>query len=247
MNMRQNRLDDLRQQIQKLERSDKAENDALPFGSPLLDAHLPKGGLELGVLHEVSAAPGICHETAATLFVAGILARTQGPVLWCLKTRDLFAPGLALVGLEASRIIFAETGDEKTLLTVMEEGLRHGGLSAVVGEMNSLRMIAARRLHLAARSSGTTAFALYRQPAFRKDQVNEPTAAVTRWRITALPSQVLPVAGIGRPFWQIDLLRCRDAGNASWITEACDEKGSLGLATNMAHRQNSPIDIRACA
>ena len=40
---------------------------------------------------------------------------------------DLFALALAQVGLSVSRIIFVECGDEKTLLTRFEEGVRHGG------------------------------------------------------------------------------------------------------------------------
>ena len=75
----------------------------LPFGVEAVDEHLPGGGLALGHLHEVIEA-GAASEYAglATLFTAGILARLSGPVLWCLRGRDLFAPALARIGL-ASR------------------------------------------------------------------------------------------------------------------------------------------------
>jgi protein ImuA len=44
------------------------------------------------------------HAAVATLFVAGILARNKGPVLWCLLRRDLFAPALAGAGLHPARV-----------------------------------------------------------------------------------------------------------------------------------------------
>ena len=53
----------------------------------------PGGGLTLGHLHEViEGGPAGEYAGLATLFTAGILARVAGPVLWCLRGRDLFAP-----------------------------------------------------------------------------------------------------------------------------------------------------------
>ena len=43
------------------------------------------------------------HAAAATLFIAGILARNKGPVLWCVRCRDLFAPALAAARRRAHR------------------------------------------------------------------------------------------------------------------------------------------------
>jgi hypothetical protein len=46
----------------------------------------------IGHLHEIIEA-GVASEYAglATLFIANIFARLSGPVLWCLRGRDLFA------------------------------------------------------------------------------------------------------------------------------------------------------------
>jgi hypothetical protein len=63
----------------------------------------------------------------ATLYVAGILARMQGTVLWWLRGRDLFAPALARVGLHPDRVIFCETWEDRDVLPAMEEGLKCGG------------------------------------------------------------------------------------------------------------------------
>jgi protein ImuA len=69
---------------------------ALRFGVHKVDRRPPGNGFALGHLHEVIEA-WIAGKYAglATLFTAGIIAHIPGPVLWCLRGRDLFAPALA--------------------------------------------------------------------------------------------------------------------------------------------------------
>ena len=55
--------------------------------------------------------------------------------------------------LAPDRVIYVEAGDDKAVLACIEEGLRHGGLGAVVGEVARLSMTASRRLQLAAEGS----------------------------------------------------------------------------------------------
>lgn len=84
-------LDELRSSIARLERTGTVFQDRshLPFGHEALDAGLPGGGLSLSAVHEVAGAGAdIEHGTAAALFVAGVLARLPGPVLWALERRD---------------------------------------------------------------------------------------------------------------------------------------------------------------
>src|SRR5918912_405826 len=231
---RQRVLADLRERIRGLARGTVRRRPALPFGVAPLDAHLPEGGLARGCLHEVvGGGPDLAHGAAAALFTAGVLARLRGPVLWCLKARDLFAPALAGVGLHPDRVIYAETGRETDILAVAEEGLRHRGLAGVVAEIARLGLTSSRRLQLAAEPSGVTAIAIRRWRG-QGDAALEPTAAVTRWRITALPSAPLASPGVGRPRWRLELLRCRGADPASWIVEACDAEGRLALAPDLA-------------
>lgn len=104
-----------------------------------------------GTLHEVAGGGnGAIDGAAAALFAAGIAARTKGKVLWCITRPDLFAPALAQAGLMPDRVIYVEAGDDKSVLACMEEGLRHGGLGAVVADMVRLSLTASRRLQLAA-------------------------------------------------------------------------------------------------
>lgn len=226
----------LRAQIQHFEGHSAGEPQLLPFGLKAIDKHLPNGGLMLGSLHEVSGGKGdIAHGAAGALFIAGILARLKGPVLWCVNRPDLFAPGLASVGLHPDRVIYSETGKTKNVLLVMEEGLKYSGLAGVVGEVDKLTLTASRRLHLAAQSSGVVAFALRRWLTFADVEKADATASNTRWRITAKGSVPLSTPGIGRALWQLELLRCRNGNPATFIVEACNANGQLS-----AYRLSSP-------
>ena len=215
----------------------------LLFGLPAIDAHLPGGGLAAAALHELTGGgPDIEHAAAAALLIAGVLARRPGKVLWVLELPDLFAPALDAVGLHPDRVIYAEAGNAKTVLLAMEEALRHAGLAGVVGELSGrLTLTVSRRLQLAAERSGVTCFLLRRSRAHDDALLAEPTAALTRWRVAALPSPA-PLAhspetpGLARPRWRLDLLRCRGGEPASWIVEACDATGRLDLPADLADR-----------
>ena len=208
---------------------------------PSIDAALPMGGLLPGALHEAAGAgPDTEHGAAAALFIAGILARQRGPVLWVMEHADLFAPGLAAAGLHPDRVIYAEAGKPDAVLQAMEEGLHQPGLAGVVGEIGGrLTLTASRRLQLAAETTGVIAFALRRSRKHDDPALAEPSAAVTSWRIAALPSPPpLPHApetpGLGRQRWRLELVRCRGgSGKKSWIVEACDATGRLGLVADM--------------
>ena len=238
-------LEQLRAHIARVER---AGGKALPFGVAAMDEHLPGGGLLLGALHEACPArPELAHAAATALFAAGAAARLEGPVLWCLARRDLFAPALAGAGLHPDRLLYAETGDEAAVLAVAEEALRHGGLAGVVAEVARLGLTASRRLQLAAEASGVLGLVVRRWPRNGGPPAGS-TAAATRWRVAALPSSPLGGAtpGVGRPRWRLELVRCR-GGEAphTWIVEACDGAGRLRLAADLADRPAASAARRA--
>jgi protein ImuA len=93
-----------------------------------------------------------------------------------------------------------------------------------------------RRLQLAAEGSGTIGIAIrrWRRPAEAAD-FGQPTASVTRWRVSALPATPLPVPGVGRPRWQLELIRCRAGESADFEVEGCVAKGRLGLPSGLVH------------
>ena len=234
----------LREQIRRIEAGSRVSRGALPFGVAEIDDCLPGGGLALGALHEVAGgANGAIDGAAAALFAAGILARTHGQVLWCISRRDLFAPAIAQAGLHPDRVIYAEAGSDKAILACFEEGLRHGGLAGVVAEVARLPMTPSRRLQLAAEASGTIGIAIRRwRRQTEAADFGQPTASTTRWRVTALPSSPLPVPGLGRARWQVELIRARGADSADFEVEACDEEGRIAVPAKLVHRPASAFD-----
>jgi len=108
-------------------------------------------------------------------------------------------------GLDPTRLVLVRARRDDAILWAVEEGLRAGpasGLAAVVGEIGHLPMVASRRLQLAAERSGITTLILRRwrsadEAAAERDQ---PSAALTRWRVAALPSaDIADEPGVGRP------------------------------------------------
>jgi protein ImuA len=241
----------LRAEIERIEANGRPRKGVLPFGVETVDRRLPGGGLVIGALHEVAGGGGGAVDGAASaLFAAGIAARTRGKVLWCVTRTDLFAPALSHVGLSPDRLICFEAGDEKAVLAACEEALRHGGFGAVVGEVARLSMTASRRLQLCAEETGTLGIAVrrWRRQAEAVD-FGQPTAANTRWRVTALPSTPLPDAGVGRARWFVELVRCKAGECAEFELEACDETGRLALPADLADRslQATAWDERAAS
>jgi hypothetical protein len=127
------------------------------------------------------------------------------------------------------------------VLPAMEEGLRHGGLAGVVGELVKLSLTPSRRLQLAAEATGIVALALRRSGP----KADERNASFSRWRISAAPSGPMIDFDMRRACWQLDLLRCRGAEAKSWTVEAPHEKGRLAVpatwATDRLRRRNGGL------
>ncbi|NPD66308.1 damage-inducible mutagenesis protein (plasmid) [Lichenicola cladoniae] len=228
----------LRAQIARLEGhwpAASAEREPrLTFGQPDIDEAIPGHGLMVGALHEFIGA-GADTEFGAfpAQLIAALAGRLPGPVLWIVDRTLPFAAGLAGCGLCPDRIIFAQAG--KAVLGVMEDGLRHGGLAAVVGEVSGrFSLTTSRRLQLAAEGAGVTAFALRRSQIHDDPALREPSAALTRWRIVAtLSPPPIPsapeVPGLSRPRWRLELQRARGGLPRTWLVDAPGHDGQLDV------------------
>jgi protein ImuA len=173
------RLQELRAQLQTLEKGTAGVRRPLAFGLPALDRHLD-GGLPRGCLHEVA---GAVDDGAALGFCAVLAGRlaAERPVLWCQPDFDLYAPGLAALGLDPTRLIVVTAPRPADRLWALEEGLRCPALAAAVIELGDLDITAGRRLQLAAEASGVTGFVLH-PDGLRAAAAN---VAVTRWTVTS--------------------------------------------------------------
>jgi protein ImuA len=205
-------LSALRARIARLERAGAAESlsargdDAIPL-SPAIDSSLPWGGLQRAALHEILAAePG-----AAAGFAALVLGRAGGTVLWIAPDPDAWPPGLSRFGLSPAQLVLVRAPRTQDALWAMEETLRCPAVGAVLLVAGALDLTAARRLQLAAEAGGVLGLLL--RP---NEDGAAPTAALTRWRIGAAPSDSTSPHAIGDPAWSLDLLRCRGGRPATW-------------------------------
>ncbi|HEX6893579.1 MAG TPA: Error-prone repair protein ImuA, partial [Chryseolinea sp.] len=195
-------------------RSDILRMEGLRPGTTPVDLGLgtmgksfPNGSFPLGAVHEfLSPLP---EDTASTSgFISGILSSLMGDngtVLWISASRTIFPPALNSFGVRPDRVVFVDLNKEKDVMWVMDEALKCGALTAVVGEMKEIGFTESRRLQLAVEQSQVTGFIV------RHDAKINTTACVSRWRITPLASELInDLPGVGFPQWRVELLRMRN-------------------------------------
>ena len=183
-------------------------------GHAALDQAL-HGGLARGRVHELFAADAEDGPSAAG-FAAMLALRASSQehsVLWlrtdqaCRHGGRLYAPGLGELGGDPRTLILGTAPDAKTLLKSAADAARCAGLKALVvecrGKCPELGLTASRRLSLAAEHSGVTLFLL------RLEAEPAPSAADTRWSVSAAPSRALEADAPGAPAFEIELLRRR--------------------------------------
>lgn len=185
------------------------------------------GGLAQGRLHELYAS-SVDDAPCAAGFAAMLALRARignqsegatgtGALLW-LRTEAaeramgrLYMPGLAELGGDPGALILALLPDDRALLRTAADAAACTGLGALVvecwGKAPLLTLTASRRLALAAEKSGVTMFLL------RVDAEPSPSAAATRWAISAAPSAALAPDAPGHVTIAAELLR-RRAGPA---------------------------------
>lgn len=208
-----NTLAALRRHIASLDRAPAFRSCArAQTGHGAIDRALG-GGLARGRLHELFG--GIEDEGAAaglTLILARQVAG-DAPLLW-LRTAAAgrvggmpYGPGLAALGVAPEQLVIGVMADDAMLLRAAVDALRCPALGALVIELRGkaplLDLTASRRLALAAEGSGVTALML------RLDGDPVPSAADTRWRVTAAPSVPLPGNGPGMSAFDLALVRRR--------------------------------------
>ena len=256
---------DLREKVRRLERAhsvQRAGQDAVPLGVPAIDALLPggfpNGGLLTGALHEIEAgsAPSgrvASHDGAALGFAAHLLGRfgtmRAGTLLWCRRPSGVFdAPPYAAAlaaWFDPARLLVVTVRRDEDLFWAMEEGLRCPGMAAILGETRAADLTAGRRLSLAAEKSGVPALLLRCQPA------PPQSVCTTRWRVASASSRSTPgLADLGNPRWLIELKRNRFGAPAvtetpSWLLEWNDETHCLSVVSQALHGSPRESDARA--
>src|SRR5690606_21420952 len=125
-------------------------------------------------------------------FATALLGRLMadgGHVVWIGPRDELFAPGLAELGLAPERLIVVRARARDARLWALEEALRSSEVAAALAEIDRLSLTESRRLQLAAEAKGVSAL-LLRPPGVGAT----PSVAATRWRIEAALSSMSDAA-----------------------------------------------------
>lgn len=173
----------------------------------------PGNVFPLGVTHEfiTESAEGATSSGAFVLALLHSLLSNNGIALWVSAARMLFPPALETLGVKADRFIFVDVKKDKDVLWVIDEAMKCGALTAVIGEVRDISFNESRKLQLAVEQSKVTGFIL------RHNKKITPTASVSRWKITSLPSEAIDeLPGIGFPKWKVELLRIRNGKPRVW-------------------------------
>lgn len=176
----------------------------------------PQRCFPLSAIHEFHSS-SIAAATASSGFITGILSsllKTGGTACWITPHRLVFPPALASFGIKPENILFLEINNPKHQCWAMEECLKTEGLTAVVGEISLLDFTMSRRFQLAVEQTGVTGFLL------RSNPKNLSTAAVSRWKISHLPTPAdFYLPGLGHPRWKVELQKIRNGKPGSWEIE----------------------------
>ncbi|MEQ9518297.1 MAG: hypothetical protein RLN89_02530 [Parvibaculum sp.] len=247
----------LRAQIAELETpSSRDGQPQFQLGLAGLDALLPEGGLARGGVHEVVA--GSYGDMAAAIgFAAALCVRARagryaGPIVWCQQNwgaydmGSLYGPGLAGFGVDPSRLLLVNPAREPDMLWALEECLRAGVLSAVVGEVPSssryFNLRASRRLQLAAEDAQTPLVLLRGY-----GEGLSASAAVTRWRIASRPARDRgDLLAASQPCWDVTLEKCKGGPSFSRLLVWDGVQGCFEDAKDRAsHKPSVALPIQA--
>lgn len=236
-------LAELQTDILRLQGFKPADNAAIDWGLGPIKSAFPNSTFPLGAIHEfLSVRP---EDAAATSgFIAGLLSSlmgSNGTSIWISASRKLFPPALKSFGIQPDRFIFIDLKNEKDVIWAMDEALKCGTLTTVVGELNDISFTASRRLQLAVEQSQVTGFIIRNQVQAADNPGT--TACVSRWKIMPLPSvSIEDLPGIGFPKWRVELLRIRNGKPGVWDVEWIN--GRFQPVRNVSDFTNASIDER---
>ena len=150
-------------------------------------------------------------------FVLSQLSRSSLPIIWVQDRLSAKEAGVPYLPGILRPFVMVQLSRPDEVLVAMEEGLRSGGIAAVVGEVwgapSCLDFTVTRRLVMRAEAMGVACWLI------RRGAVPDLSAARNRWRVASLPSARHahdPLAP-GDPRWQVDLFRSRFTDPGIWV------------------------------
>ena len=216
-------LQGLQADILRLEGFKSAQNTALDIGLGPIKNAFPDRSFPIGAVHEFLSDS--LEDAASTCgFISGLLLPIikDGAIVWINSSQTLCPPALKSFGIKPDHFVFINLQKEKDILWAMNEALKCGALSAVVCQVRDMDFTTSRRLQLAVEESQVTGFVV------RSSRKLNPTASVSRWKISSLPSAPIAIGaeddfpGIGFPKWKVELLRMRNGKTGVWDLQWID-------------------------
>ena len=192
-------------------------------------------------LEEVCAS-GVRDMAAAFAFTLGRTspAAGRGVVMtvtqaWLRENGRPYGPGLRDFQAREG-FLLVETKTEALALWAMEQALRSGGASLVVGTVDGAELTQTRRLEFAARDGGCSGLLL-------RARSGDLSAARRRWRITTHASEgrAFDDRAPGRMTIRAEMTRSRIERPGVWMLEQDDETNRLRLADRLAGDGLGPI------
>lgn len=209
-----------------------ARMDCFTSGLEALDAMAPGGAFARGAVHELLSASTKLNFQPMTICAhwAHRAATSGGAIFFLDMNRQLYPPALAGMGLDLSRVYLLRPQSPEEAMWAMTECLRCHGVSAVVGEIDRLSMIEARRLQLAAETGGGVGLLL--RPA--RSRI---FAAATRWFVQPATGQRTTQC------WKIQLIHGHGGcvGQSIYV-EYFRETNSFVASAELAHRPGHAPD-----
>lgn len=257
------------------DRASSAPTSCWQLGLSKIDDVYLGAPLDQGGLYHITGA-SYAHRTAATGFCLSLLARLQKQqaaspgstpqaiCLWGQTHKNAqedgipFGPGLLSQGLDPANFIFVSAPKDIDILWAMEEGLKAGGMTAVIGEVTDPSFTATRRLALASTQAQIPSFLIH-TPTGHTNNKNRATikkshqpeqalfnsskqtasAATSRWQIAALPStpHLWDNKAPGYRNWHLELVRHRGGRPGSFNLEWNRETHTFNLAAAAFNRK----------
>lgn len=248
-------LDRLRAKIRAIEpHALAAPQGAQPCRAPGELLHLQPG------LHEICPAEYL-DTPAALAMQTGFMAmhlrasERRPPLVWVRpadgRGQDFGQPyplALKAWGLKPDEVLLAEASDMADALWAMEEALRTGAwLIGEIGQASQYDLTRSKRLNLAARDCGGLALLL------RSHLTASPSAALSRWRISARPSQAeawrgaTGLPGLGHPRYRAQLERVKGGPPADFDIEWRNAAFHVLKPAPLAQRAAQPDPIALSA
>ncbi len=207
-------------------RAQRREVTPWTLGLADLDRHLPEEGLAVAGLHDISPAaygdfPAACGFALALAVRRLADSRERRPVLWCrLETEQreyghCYGHGVAALGVPRSRFLTLSLKRPVALLWTVEEALKSGCLSVVIGDVATQHadLTATRRLALAGQAGRASGIIVLTRNYI------DSTTSFSRWCVATSrsPPAASDPRAPGSPVWQVGLTRIRGGRPGEWF------------------------------